>query len=68
MTLAVIYKWAYGVVVGMFAFHRSNRGRGGEFHDDKHYTLVPSVNTTCHPSEVSKWVPVKLLLYVYRYI
>ena len=36
-------------------------GRGGEFHNDKHYTLVPSVNPTCHPSEVGKWVPVKLL-------
>ena len=55
----------YGVVVSMFDFHRSNRGsnpgRGGEFHNDKHYTLVPSVNQTCHPSEVGKWVPVKLL-------
>ena len=57
--------WAYGVVVSMFDFHRSdqgsNPGRGGEFHNDKHYTLVPSVNPTCHPSEVGKWVPVKLL-------
>ena len=56
---------ANGVVVSMLAFHRSDRGsnpgRGGEFHNDKHYTLVPSVNPTCHPSEVGKWVPVKLL-------
>ena len=49
----------------MFDFHRSDRGsnlgRGGEFHNDKHYTLVRSVNPTCHPSEVGKWVPLKLL-------
>ena len=48
----------------MFAFHRSDRGlnpgRGSEFDNDKHYTL-PCVNPTCHPSEVGKWVPVKLL-------
>ena len=58
-------KWAYGVVVSMFDLNRSDRGsnhgQGGEFHNDKHYTLVPSVNPTCHPSEVCKWVPVKLL-------
>ena len=57
--------WAYGVVVRMFDFHRgdrgSNPGRGDEFHNDKRYTLVPSVNPTCHPSEVGKWVTVKLL-------
>ena len=49
----------------MFAFHRSNQvsnpGWGGEFHKDKHYTLVPSINPMCNPSEVGKWVPVKLL-------
>ena len=49
----------------MFAVHRtdrgSNPGRGGEFHNDKHCTSVSSVNPTCHPSEVGKWVPVKLL-------
>ena len=49
----------------MFDFHRSDRGsnpgRGGEFHNDKHYTLVSSVNPTCHPFEGGKWVPVKLL-------
>ena len=49
----------------MLAFHRydrgSNSGRGDEFHNDKHYTLLPSVNPTCHHSEVGKWVPVKLL-------
>ena len=52
----------YGVVVSMSAFHRSNRGsnpgQGGEFPNDKHHTLVPSVNPTCHPSDVCKWVPV----------
>ena len=49
--------WAYGVVVSMFDFHCCSNH--GEFH--KHYTLVPSVNPTCHPSGVGKWAPVKLL-------
>ena len=26
-----------------------------------HHTAVPSVNPTCHPDKVGKWVPVKLL-------
>ena len=29
-----------------------------KLHNDKHYTKVPRVNSTCHPSEVGKWVPV----------
>ena len=45
----------------LFNDRSSNPGLGSEFHKDKHYTLVPSVNPTCHPSEVGKWVPVKLL-------
>ena len=61
----ISWAWAYGVVVSMFASHRNDRGSnpgwGGEFHNDKHYPLVPHVNPTCHPSELGKWVPVKLL-------
>ena len=26
-----------------------------KFHSDKHYTKVPSINPTCHPSEAGRW-------------
>ena len=32
-----------------------------KFHNDCHYTEVPSINPTCHSYEVGNWVPVKLL-------
>ena len=43
-------KWASGIVVSMFAIHRSGRGSnpalGGEFHNDKHYTLGRQMGTS----------------------